>query len=180
MKFSFDVKLTEKDYFEFNKFYLLRMKKHRTLSVVRIVLSVILSILGLFVILSDAYTLKFKIFYSVAILVFFLYFVFYKKIIEFSLKSTIKRLKKTGKLPFSPVATVEFYDDCFVSVTDTARAESKISAIEKVSVVDNNTVYVHLSSVSAEIIPFSAFESEAQRKEFFEFIKSKSIEITEY
>ena len=97
-----------------------------------------------------------------------------------SLKRQIKSLKKSGKMGYSPESVAEFYDDCFVETTPDNKVEHKYSAVERISIVDNKVVYVHINNVMAYILPFSCFKSEEQYGNFLTFIKTKCANIDVY
>ena len=90
-----------------------------------------------------------------------------------SIKSNIKALKKSGKMAYSPVAQVEFNEDSFTETTPDNKVEQKYSAVERVSVINGDTVYIHVNNVMAYILPATCFESKEQLDEFLTFIKTK-------
>ena len=90
-----------------------------------------------------------------------------------SIKSNIKILKKSGKMPYSPVAQVEFNENSFTETTPENKVEQKYSAVERVSVINGDTVYIHVNNVMAYILPATCFESTEQLDGFLSFIKTK-------
>ena len=73
-----------------------------------------------------------------------------------------------------------YYEDVFIETTPDNRTEQKYSAIERISVVDNKVVYIHVNNIMSYILPFSCFESNEQYNEFFKFIKTKCSNIDIY
>ena len=68
---------------------------------------------------------------------------------------------------YSPSSVIEFYEDVFIETTPDNKTEQKYSAIERISVVDNKVVYIHVNNIMSYILPFSCFESKEQYNEFF-------------
>ncbi|MBR7133531.1 MAG: YcxB family protein [Clostridia bacterium] len=95
-------------------------------------------------------------------------------------KIYLKSLKKKGKMGYSPSSVIEFYEDVFVETTPDNKTEQKYSAIERVSIVDNKVIYIHVNNIMSYLLPFSCFESKEQYNEFFEFIKTKCSNIDIY
>ena len=67
-----------------------------------------------------------------------------------------------------------------METTPDNKTEQKYSVIERISVVDNKVVYIHVNNIMSYILPFSCFESKEQYNEFFEFIKTKCSNIDIY
>ena len=82
-------------------------------------------------------------------------------------------MKKNGKLPYSNFATLEFYDDYFVEITENTKTEIKYDAIFKVRVNEQKAIYIYQNAVLAYIIPFDVFDSSVARDEFLDFIHQK-------
>ena len=96
------------------------------------------------------------------------------------LKSNIKSLKAKGKMGYSPVSEIEFYDESFVEITPDNKTEQKYSAIERVSVITDKVVYIHVNNVMSYILPLSCFESKEQYNNFLDFVRSKCANIDVY
>ena len=112
-----------------------------------------------------------------------LFQVFLKAFWKGIIKGNIKAMKKKGKLPFSEYSEIEFRDEYFIETTLYNKSEVKYSAIEKISIVSDasdKVIYLHVSNVSGYILPFSAFEAEAQQEEFIAFIKTKCEKVYTY
>ena len=106
--------------------------------------------------------------------------VFLKKFLEWSLKTHIKTQKKKGRMPFSSEAVMEFYEDSFVETTTYSKTENKYTMIERISVVDNKMIYIHVNNVMSYMLPLSSFMSKEQYDSFFDFIKTKCPNIDIY
>ena len=81
---------------------------------------------------------------------------------------------------YSPVSEMEFYDECFVEITPDNKTEQKYSAIERVSVITDKVVYIHVNNVMSYILPLSCFESKEQYNNFLDFVRSKCANIDVY
>lgn len=92
----------------------------------------------------------------------------------------MKGLKKKGKMSYSPVSVIEFYDDRLVEITQEQKIEQKYTAIERISVVDNRIIYIHVNHVMAYLLPLTCFESTEQYNDFLAFIKEKCNQIDIY
>ena len=99
---------------------------------------------------------------------------------EWTLKASIKSLRKKGKMGYSPTSVVEFLNETFIETTPENKTEQKYSSIERISLVDNKMIYIHVNNVMAYIIPVSCFESAEQYQSFLDFIKTKSTNIDIY
>ena len=89
-------------------------------------------------------------------------------------------MKKTGKMAYSPKAVMEFYDDCFLEITPDQKTEHKYDAIERIIVVENKVVYIHINNIMAYILPLNSFNSLEQFYFFMSFIKTKCDTIDSY
>ena len=89
------------------------------------------------------------------------------------LKFDLKFLQKKENMGYSPSAIIEFYEDVLVETTPDNKTELKYSAIERVSIVHNKIIYLHMNHIMSYSLPFSCFESKEQYYDFIKFIKSK-------
>lgn len=167
--YSTDITLSEKDYYVFNKFCLLKSKKgKKQLLTYRILLTIIILIFPLFFTIKDgpsniifAYLLLLILFQALTI-------PFYTLILKLHLKS----LKKSGKPLYSATSHLDFCEDVFIETTPNNKTEQKYSGIERVSIY-NNYIYIHMNPVLGYILPRSSFENDGKFAEFIEFIKTK-------
>lgn len=174
MLYSFDVKLQEKDYLDFNihtlKAYGLFQKQVLSL---RLFLGALMIFVSLFELFTFESALEKGIFIALMLLLLPLMELPIPSLYTAILKRQIKSLIKKGKAPFSS-ARLEFYDDIFVEITDEVKSEIKYSSVERISFSEEGkTLYLHMSKVSAHILPRSAFDSDIAMVEFIKFIKAK-------
>ena len=169
MKYKFQIFMTEEDYLEFNLFHILK-SHYKT----NLLLRIFICVMFLTAILSVWFREGFGVIFvvtAIAMIVFAVLFnIFLKKCFASIAKLSIKNLSKKGRVAFSPVSTIEFFDDYFVETTETNRNEQKYSSIERISAVYGKVVYLHLNNIMAYIIPMSSFENEDQYNEFLNFL----------
>ena len=181
MHFKFDITLTDSDYLDYNLFHQNKSPygKKQINSMGWLLLGIFVGIM--FIALFVGGFSKDSFINTIPIVIsFVLIRVFLKKILSLSTKKYVKLLKKTGKMGYSPKSVLEFYDDYFVEITPDEKTERKYSALERISVVENKVVYLHVNNVMAYILPMSAFESLEQYYFFMSFIKTKCSAIDSY
>ena len=181
MDFKFNVKLTDQDYFDFNKFWLIRSPygKKQTRSM-RIIITVILGIFIIGCLIRDRFTLPGVIAATPFALLLVLLHVLLNPWLTWSVKGQLKKMKKVGKMAYAPDSLLEFGEDSMVETTPEEKTERSYGAIERISVVDNRVIYIHTNNVGAYILPLSCFVSQEQCDGFFEFIKTKCPNIVVY
>ena len=75
---------------------------------------------------------------------------------------------------------IEFFDDSFIETAPEQKSEVQYSAIERISIVSNKVIYIHVNNLLAYILPFSSFESDKQCEDFISFIKEKCATVEIY
>ena len=169
-RFKFEV--TEADYWEFNRFHVLTamktQKSHKVLRFLFWLLGLILMLL-IFLQIYQGNVQALTVFFCVLM---FLYAIFYTQTLLWTAKLNIRALKKQGKLPYEPQAELIFDEAAFTEITPEAEAKTKYSKLIRIE-EGRNAVYLFTDVIRAELIPFSAFESDAQKQAFLAFIKSK-------
>ena len=175
MIYKFKIKTTDKDYYEFNKYHSTDspdFKKSRLIG--KIYVPAIFLVMFIYYVIrgDDLYSLSFAlIIFSIVSLIWCFSL---KPLSLLFLKIHIRFMKKNGKLPYSNYATIEFYDDYFVEITENTKTEVKYDALFKVRVNEPKAIYIYQNAVLAYIIPFAVFDSDDERSEFIDFIKRKS------
>ena len=76
-------------------------------------------------------------------------------------------------MAYSPSAVLEFYEDGFVETTEQNKTEQKYTSVERISIVNNKMIYIHVNNIMAYILPIACFETEEQYYAFVEFMKMK-------
>lgn len=174
MGFRFNVNLSEQDYLDFNVFWMTRSQYgKKQISNFRIMIAVIIGIFIFISLFGGGFTADSFIGIIPLLIVLLLFQLFWPKILAWSLKHHINDLKKSGKMGYSPSSVIEFYEDSFTETTTDNKTEQKYSAIERISVVDSNVIYIHINNLMAYIVPMACFESKEQYEMFLDFIKTK-------
>lgn len=79
-------------------------------------------------------------------------------------------LKGRAKKPYTPEATIEFYDDFFKEITPDSKTEVSYTAIDKIYVVMNSYVFIFIDSIRGYIVPFASFRNAEEEKDFLVFL----------
>lgn len=174
VKFQFNVNLTDKDYMEFNEFHILRSPYgKKQISNFRTSITLICCV-SIFVFLLVN---KFTVYAFLSAISFLLVWIIMqlgmRKFMIFSIKYTLKSLKKNGKSAYSPFSVLQFCEDKFIETTETNKTEQNYIAIERISIVDNKMIYIYVNNIMAYMLPIACFESKEQYSCFFDFIKTK-------
>lgn len=181
MLFQLNINLSEEDYLSFNNFHSFEsvngkkaIRKNRlffTLSIIFLAVLLVL-VMGL---------TTFSVIYTALLLLFtLLYMVFFKKILTHNMKAQIKRLKKTGKLPYDPVSTLEFYEDKIVEITESSRTEQSYNIFERICVVKNRYILLYKTSVTAYILPVAQINTQLNQQDFVAFLSTKCTNVEYY
>lgn len=174
MEYRFDITLTEQDYIAYNQFHAFdspQGKKQRKRNKMMLSTAILALIVAMGLILRDSivfalYDAALAVYLAVCLL-------FYRKIAMLILKWQIKRMKKEGKLPYEPAATMEFYADHFVEITPAGRMERQYSSIERICIVPDRFVLLYLNTVTAVILPISQLRQQTQLEGFLDFLSEK-------
>ena len=181
MNFEFKVNVNDQDYLEYNVFWMIRSPYgKKQLKDMRIMMTVLVGLLIFVSLFSSKFSAESFLGIIPMLLVLFLAQIFLTKCFAWSLKWMVRALKKSGKMGYSPESVIAFSDDYFVETTPENKTENKYSVIERVSIVDNKMIYIHINNVMAYILPLSCFESKEQYDTFLDFLKTKCAHIDRY
>ena len=181
MKFQFNIKVNDQDYLDYNIFW--RSRSHygkKQMMIFRIFFVVLFAVSIAVSLSSDGFSKESFLGVIPSLLVLILVQVFLTRFFSWMLKGHIKSLKKSGKMGYSPESVMEFYEDSFVETTPENKTEQKYSAVERISVVDNKIIYIHVNNIMAYILPLSCFETKEQYESFLDFMKTKCANIDVY
>lgn len=102
------------------------------------------------------------------------WFLFAKQHRKSAVKQSIKKLiKKGGGQEFIGPHKLKLHENDIVAEITNKITATSYNAVEKIG-RDDSHFYIYVGSMSAYIIPFSAFESTAQRDEFLAVITARS------
>lgn len=174
MKFQFNVSISDDDYLDYNKFWMMRSHYgKKQVTTIRILIAVFFALYILILLCGEGFTFDSFIGVIPMMILLILAELLFMPLYVVFLKWLLKGVKKKGKMAYSSSAVIEFYEDGFVEITEVNKTEQKYSVVERISVVDNKMIYIHVNNVMAYMLPFSSFRSEEERNSFFEFIKTK-------
>lgn len=181
MFFHFDVRLTEQDYLDFNCVWMLKSPYGKKQAKQIRWMLVIVSVLLLAVTWLGDGTLTDKIIETVGFLVICaLLQLFFNKLYGWLLKGIIKSFKKTGKMGYSPISTIEFFEESLIETTPDNKTETKYSAVERVFIVENKVIYMPINNVMAYIIPTACIQSQEDYESFVAFLQEKGLSVEKY
>lgn len=174
MYFNFNVNLTDKDYLDYNTFWMIKSPygKKQMLKI-RILITVCIAIFALGFLLGEKNAVNIWIGVIPYFLLLGLFQLLLNPTMVWILRGNIKSLKKQGKMGYSPNSEMEFFDDGFTETTPQNKTEQKYASIERISVVKGKIIYIHVNNVMSYLLPVSCFDSKEQYDAFLNLIKTK-------
>ena len=172
--FKLNKTLSEEDHFAFQVFQSLyseygkRWIRKRRISF--IAYAVFILVFYVYIVGWTTYSI---IYTTLIVLLTALYLLLLPKIVVRNIKSQMKQMKKTSKLPYERVSTMEFYEDKFVDIDAATRTEQSYSSIERVNIVKDQYIYLHYSNVSVYILPIAQVKAQLNYEEFVNFLSGK-------
>lgn len=174
MRYELQIHMTEGDFAAFNVF-------HTTRSVYGKQMTRRLKLLvgGMFALAAAMYFLlkginEESVLYAVLLAVVGGLFIWrYDKVFGKAMAKTLKRMKKTGKMPYSPDSRIEFYDDRVVEITDERRTELYWPTVERLCLVKGQAWYLYLNNSSAMVLPVEQIKAQTDIGEFYRFLEGK-------
>ena len=173
-EFSFNVSISEEDYFDFNDFWLMKSPYgKKQMRFTRIIIALIISagISAIFFISGINRETFIRGGFFIVLLV--IGEALLPRFNRSFMRSHIKNLNKKGKAPYTAASVTEFYGDFFTDTTFEEKRVQKYTSVERISITENGTVYIHINSLLNYLLPVSCFDSEEQYKSFLSFIKAK-------
>ena len=181
MHFKFNIRLTDQDYLDYNIFWMLKSPygKKQMLKF-RITIAILFAAVSFLALFGGGFSVSAWLGIIPYVILLVLFELLLNPFFVWVLKNNIKSLKSKGKMGYSPVAEMEFYDERFIEVTPDTKSEQKYSAVERVSVITDKVIYIHVNNVASYILPLSCFESNEQYNEFLDFVKTKCTNVDVY
>ena len=181
MNFKFDIRLTEQDYLDYNTFWNLKSPYgKKSMTSIRIMLAVVFGLMILTTLLEGDFSLETWISISLYLILLVVFQLTFNKIFTAFLKGYMKALKKKGKMGYSPFSTMQFLEESVIEETPENKLETKYSTIERVSIVADQVIYIHVNNIVAYILPLSCFDSKVKYEAFVDFLKTKCPQIDVY
>lgn len=174
MERTLKVSLTERDYYNFNKFHMRHSpygkRNSRAIYIIAAVMALLIAGMNFIV---EGVTLEtvLMIFPYAVVIVAMLALITPLSLLVLKLQIAI--MKKSGKLPYEESSMVELHDDYFVEITEKSRNEIKYTGAEGIMVASDGSIYVYMNSLTVYILPPSSFESDEDRKEISAFLCEK-------
>lgn len=162
--------ITEDDYIAYNVFHYENAPAYRKqMTAVGLVTPVLLIVIG-FVAKGtlDLFTC------AVSAIFLVIWFGFGKKRRTKIMERSVKKLVGNGDFnEFIGLQKLVLHEEDFVVESPGKITATSYNAVQKI-LCDDKRIYVYVGSVSAFIVPFSAFESPTQKEEFVAFITSRA------
>jgi len=164
--------VTEEDYYRFSCHHAFTSRQgRRTLLTAQILLPVLLALIALAAAASDPAFLAVKLGALAAISV--LWVVFAKRRMRRAIRKNLRRLKKSGRLPYSGSGTLTFGESEIAETGETGESRVPYSLVEKLDATDGG-VYVYVGAMQAVLLPNACFADAAQRDALLAFLREKT------
>lgn len=171
--FEFDYTISEKDYYEFNRYHALHSpvgKKSRR------IITLIIPFVFLIQLLIDIMNGRTENIVGIAI-VYLLYSLVWTLMVGFlirlSLRMNTKFLKKNGKLPYDNQIELRFDEDFIYEKAPLTEIKMSYAKLERVA-VGKEGVYLYHTVMSAFVMPNKVFTNTAQKYDFLQFMHQKT------
>ena len=171
MRFSFNVKLTDEDYYLFNEFTVKHMpvgKKTALLS--KIIVAVIFLYGAINIFLTKGINSVSVTAAAFFVILFIILALAFDKINSKIVRLQVRTLLKKDKKPYTADSDLEFYDEFFKEIAPDNKSELRYTAIDKITVIKNRYIFIFLDGIRGFVIPVSCFENEEQQKAFLSFL----------
>lgn len=181
MYFNLKILLSDNDYLDYNCFWNFKSPYGRKQMIkFRISFFVIFAVMIAIFLFGNGISRQTIISVIPCIILLVIFQALLKPFTKTLIKTNFKALKKNGKTPYTESSVIDFYDEHLIESASQSTIEHKYSAIERVSIVPDKVIYIHVNSLMAYIIPVSCFESMAQYENFIAFIKTKCNNVDVY
>jgi hypothetical protein len=171
MRYHFTFSLTERDFFEFNKYHLYHTPaSKRWLILARFAGSVIFFTLAFSLGAIRGHRVSVYALFCALGLV---WLASYPQLVDLGIMRRIKRLNKRGRLLCQREIIFRFENDGFIETTPDKDAKFRYAVIERVA-AGGGGVYLYIGASLAHVLPNHAFANTAQRGAFLLFIQTKT------
>lgn len=174
--FRFEIKMTEADFYEFNKFHLFNTEQtKKQVRNLRIIFPVMFLVMWLYPLAISDFDLIEFIARGIVFVPAALFFALGTKDFVWRItKRSIAKSVKTGSKLFSTDSVLEFGENGITETTADAKSEHGYTVVEDIYLMDGRVFYIYISALQAYLLPVSAFSSAEQYNAFFGFIESKT------
>lgn len=171
--FEFLYTLTEQDYLTFNEYhieYSPAFKKSRV--ILRFLPPVFFLLLVVMTYITSQDSMLLYIMGGMALIASVLWIILYKNIMKKNVKKQIRRLAKTGKLPFNRQVNMRFEETSFVEASSDVASRINYSKIERI--LAGRYVIIYINSMQAHILPGHIFQNREHQDAFLSFLQTKT------
>lgn len=181
MIYKIDTTLTDELYADFNCFTAVETKTaKRAVIISRIIINAIYVACLVAIALADGFS-TFLFIYAVSLASLSVYnTVNMKKIVKKSTIRQLNKIRKTGKVPYSPTATIEFYEDKLIDISPNSRIEQNYQGLDRICVVKGRFILLYTSNIGAYIVPEEQAKAQVDLDEFIQFITQKCSSVEYY
>lgn len=174
MRYQFNITLTEEDYLAFNNFH--SFESHHSKKAIRkarLSYLAAMGILAAIAVLITGFSMLSLLYLGLVASFSLVYMLMFKKILLNNMKNQIKRMKKTGRLPYEAVSTMEFYEDRMAEISPTSRTEESYAVLERLCIVKDRYIFLYRSSISAYILPIAQIQDQVNMEDLITFLSQK-------
>lgn len=166
---TIDYTVTEQDYIAYNLFHYGQSPSvKRTLLLLRVVFPLLVMIMAFLYSRINMYYMVVAVIFSIV------WFFVYPHSFRRSLARGVKRIMKEGKgNEFVGEKRLTLGDTHIIFEEGRGTIESKYDAVERIE-SDQERFYLYLGTVSAYILPLSAFQTKEQKEQFVQILAEKS------
>lgn len=170
MRYNFTFTLTEEDVYTFNRYHIRNSPAGRkTVNRLRLFFPAMLILVAAFnAVMLETRLLPLAL--SGALII--LWFIFFNKFIDWSVRRSLKRAAKKGRLIDSQEVRVAFDEGGILEQVGESEAKADYSAFERVA-SDESGVYLYNSAMTARVIPRRAFTSPDEMAQFVQFLDGR-------
>lgn len=172
--YNFNYKLNDNDYFEFNKYHLENSPEgKRNLFLFKFLMPFFCLIFAIIVLFNNSDYITAAAETAVIIIMSVIWIIFSKKWYFRSLKKSLIKLRKQGKLPYSSEGTLIFDEEFISDINPLTECKTRYENIENIALNDTY-IYIFYGAIQAYIVPLSCFRSEEEKQNFIDFITAKT------
>ena len=118
MRFKFDITLSDNDYFDYNVFMVMKSPYGKKQIIkFRVIIAVMLLAFCFISLWGGGFTAEAFLGIIPYLAMLILAEILFAPMFAWVLKSQIRSLKKSGKMPYSPSARIEFFDDELIEIS---------------------------------------------------------------
>ncbi len=174
MRCELQIRLTDTDYADFNIFHMNRSPYSKSLRKgTRWPVAAVLLLCAALTLLAEGLTVFSVTYAAVIALVGGVMLWKFDSLFAFVFRRMMKRMKKSGKMGYSPESTVIFTEEGILEITPEAKTERQWSSVERLCLVEGKVWYLYLNNTAAFILPVEQLDAQADIGELYRFLEGK-------